>query len=297
MPGLIGSVGERGLNKLDDVRYVQALLQRHQEWLGGKTPPAATGHTDRPTLAAIWAFQKEGASLIPPFQNGLIKPDSFTLARLELPVIARPKHRYFYGSCWFHDEPKFTSADYAAAATSLGCDPAAIKAVAKVETSTKPAWDKVYGLPLILFERHLFSSETKRRFDKEHPDIAHIAPSVPGTYGGSDRQSRRIWRAAVLNEQAALKSASWGTFQILGLNHVAAGYVTVEAFVDAMMTSQHKHLEAFTAFIKADANLLAAIRRQEWTRFARAYNGKREAEHDCHGRLERAFNQAKGAVH
>lgn len=132
MPGLISSVGEGGANKPDDVVYVQALLQRHQVWLGTASPPAATGRYDGPTHAAILAFQAEGASLVRPFLNGLIKPGSFTLARLELPIITRLKHRYFSGSCWFHDDPTFTPADYAAAAATLGCDPAAIQAVAKV---------------------------------------------------------------------------------------------------------------------------------------------------------------------
>lgn len=150
-------------------------------------------------------------------------------------------------------------------------------------------------MPLILFERHLFSRLTRRQFDREHPDIASPAVTSPGNYGRSDLQPLRLRRAAVLDEYAALKSASWGTFQILGINHAAAGYSNVEAFVDGMMTSQRKHLEAFVNFIKADTNLLSSIREQNWTRFARAYNGSGEAKHDYHGRLERAYKTFKGS--
>lgn len=292
MPRLTASVGERGANKSDDVIYVQALLQRHGEWLSGKTPPAATGRMDAPTLAAIWAFQKEGASLVPPFQDGLIKPGSFTLARLELPVIARPKHRFFYGSCWFHNEPKFTPADYAAASAILGCDPAAVQSVAIVETK-RATFDPAFGLPLILLERHKFSKHSHHRFDKDHPDIAHTHQTLKGQYGSTEAQPRRLWRAAMLDEPAALKSASWGMFQILGENHVAAGYATVEAFVDGMMTSPQKHLEAFVRFIGANTNLLASIRSQNWAKFAAGYNGPDYRDNDYDGKLARTFAAAK----
>lgn len=91
-----------------------------------------------------------------------------------------------------------------------------------------------------------------------------------------------------------MKSASYGTFQILGENHVAAGFATVEAFVDAMLRTRADHLLAFVAFVGADRNLNRAIRSHQWATFARGYNGKSYAKNkydtkmaDAYARLSR----------
>lgn len=38
-------------------------------------------------------------------------------------------------------------------------------------------------------------------------------------------------------------SASWGRFQIMGANHVNAGYATVQQFVTAHRASESNHLD------------------------------------------------------
>jgi phage terminase large subunit-like protein len=50
------------------------------------------------------------------------------------------------------------------------------------------------------------------------------------------------WRAA------ALQSASWGMFQIVGMNFAACGFASVEDYVAAMCESEAAQLDAFAAF-------------------------------------------------
>jgi len=159
--------------------------------------------------------------------------------------------------------------DYAAAALALGCEVAAIKAVAAVETGPQGPFES-QGRPTILFERHIFSRLTGGVYDASEPDISNPVPSGYGLYSA---QYSRLIRAAALDADAALKSASWGAFQILGSNFSEAGFGSVEACVAAMRSGVRAHLEAFVKFVAADPVKLKAIRAKDWAGFAERYNG------------------------
>lgn len=289
MPEISAAVGPGAANTPADVRIIQDLLIRHQRWLNGVAAPQATGQFDAATAAAILGFQTDGAALARP--DGRVDPRGFTLSRLNLAAIIGPQHRIFQNLCWGHYGDALTAANYAAAATTLSCEAAAIRAVAETEARDE-AWDSL-GRPIILFERHKFRRWTNGRFDRTHSDISH--PDWGG-YGRSSAQYGRLRRAAMLDESAALKSASWGLFQILGENHVAAGHGTVDAFVTAMMNSQADHLATFVAFVAADANLSRAIRDKDWTTFARRYNGPEYARNDYDGKMRRAYERLSAPV-
>lgn len=100
----------------------------------------------------------------------------------------------------------------------------------------------------------------------------------------------------MLDEPAALKSASWGLFQILGENHAAVGHATVQAFVDAMMLRRSEHLKAFAHFVAANPTMKKAIRDKDWAVFARAYNGPGHATNDYDGRMPRAYERLAPAA-
>lgn len=61
--------------------------------------------------------------------------------------------------------------DYINASKELGCEVAAIKAVAEVESAGSGFLSD--GQPKILFERHYFSRLTGGKFDKSYPDISY----------------------------------------------------------------------------------------------------------------------------
>lgn len=116
---------------------------------------------------------------------------------------------------------------YEDAAKQLKVDVAAIKAVANVETKGS-AFDKE-GRPTILYERHYFHRLTQGKFSKKNPDISN---SASGGYGKFSAQYGKLEKAYKLAPDAALMSASWGRFQIMGANHVSAGYTTAQAVRD-----------------------------------------------------------------
>lgn len=177
-----------------------------------------------------------------------------------------------------------SESDLVAAAEELGVPVAVIKAVCEVEAPR--GGFQANGEPVILFERHLFSRYTHGKWDASQPDISN---PKPGGYGASISQHTRLARAAKLDRQAALKAASWGKFQILGVNHKQAGHKTLQSFINAMYESEAAQLDAFVAFIKADKRLLDALRERDWAAFARVYNGPNYAINRYDEKLAAAY--------
>ena len=100
--------------------------------------------------------------------------------------------------------------------------------------------------------------------------------------------------AAAKDEVAALESASWGLFQIMGFHWKALGYSSVQQFTQSMVASEGGHLEALARFIEANklAKALAACRPgdpESCRAFCKAYNGGGYASHNYHVKLARAL--------
>lgn len=159
--------------------------------------------------------------------------------------------------------------DIADAAKALVVSPAAIWAVCDVESNGNGFLpDK---RPQILFESHQFHSLTQGRFDHTHPGIS-TAEWVHNYGAAGAHQYDRLAEALALDLNAALESASWGRFQIMGSNFAACGFNDVGSYVEAMEISEKAHLDAFDAFCR-HGNLVRFLAIKNWTAFARGYNG------------------------
>src|SRR5690349_16354590 len=108
-----------------------------------------------------------------------------------------------------------TPADYQRAASALGCETAVIRAVDRVESAGSGML--LNGQPEILFEAHIFSRLTGGKYDTSHPHISSRSWNR-SLYKGGAAEHGRLDEAVALNRTAALQSASWGRFQILGSN-------------------------------------------------------------------------------
>lgn len=176
-----------------------------------------------------------------------------------------------------------TAEDFAAVAADLGCEPAAVQAVVEVESGSLGAFG-ADGRPIILYEPHIFSRRTERRYDATHPTISYRtwdASKYPRTQEGRWEQLRQAY---ALSPQDAVASASWGKFQIMGFNHAACGFPDPKSFVADMCRSEAQQLRAFAAFVRAN-NLADELQRKDWEGFAAGYNGSGQVER--YGRLMR----------
>jgi hypothetical protein len=179
-----------------------------------------------------------------------------------------------------------SDANYTSAATKLKVEVEAIRAVANVETKGA-AFDNL-GRPTILFERHYFHRFTAGKFASANPDISNKSA---GGYGKFSVQYQKLERAYKLDPEAALKSASWGKFQIMGANFGSCGFATVYAFVLSAMQSEANHLSAFVSFIESNTTLLTALRAKDWTTFAKNYNGPGYKKNDYDTKMREAYDE------
>lgn len=271
-----GSVGKNGLNTPQDVMTVETMLMRHRSWLSPMPMLLPDANCGPETVDAIRKFQGTAAALHQDDCDGLVTPRGFTIKRLELGNIPFPAHKVFSPICWTRGT-SLSATDYQRAATSLKCEAAAIEAVATQEAGKRGAWDE-YGRPTILYERHKFGANSSHVWDKTHPDISSRYQSTNNAaprdrYGTYSSQFIKLYRAATLDEAEALKSASWGLFQMLGDKFDKSGFKNVSAFVDAMLESESRQLDIFVAYIAGNSSLLKAIQDKSWKRFALLYNG------------------------
>lgn len=180
-------------------------------------------------------------------------------------------------------KPKLTQLDFEMAAAALSVEISAIIAVDKVESRGKGFLES--GEPIILFERHLFKKYTGGKYDLTHPDISGKA----GNYNGD--QHKKLARAAALDREAALKSASWGRFQILGVNHKLAGFDKLQDFINAMYRSEKDQLVAFVNFLK-NTGLDKPLRRLDFREFAKGYNGPGYAKNKYDVKLREEYEKS-----
>lgn len=164
----------------------------------------------------------------------------------------------------------FSSAKAAQIAQTLNCEPASVLAVADVESGGRK--DLPDGRPQILFEAHWFGKLTGYRYNMAHPRISSYEWNRSLYVGGAGEYDR-LAEAMRLDVNAALQSASWGLFQIMGFNYRACGFATVQEFVDAIKGDDDADMVAFINFVRANGQMLQALRTKDWRTFARLYNG------------------------
>ncbi|WP_285430034.1 N-acetylmuramidase family protein [Pseudomonas sp. fls2-241-R2A-110] len=194
------------------------------------------------------------------------------------------------------------NADLVNAAQRLDVPLAAIYAVNEIESKGRGFFD--IGKPVILFERHIMyrrlstvrhegdnHADLKRRADQlaaAHPAI--VNPQAGGYVGGI-AEHQRLGSARVLSDIAALESASWGAFQIMGLHWERLGFARVQDFVVAMSADESKQFDAFVRFIETDPALYKALKTRKWAEFARLYNGPDYQRNLYDIKLQRAYER------
>lgn len=169
-----------------------------------------------------------------------------------------------------------TENNFKAAAITLGCDVATIKAVNEVEA--RGAGFLPNGKIKILFEPHIFWQQLQKvarikptAFLPKHSDILY-PKWTRGKYGKESEQHGRLSRASLINKEAAYLSASWGAFQVMGFNFKKCGFKSVFDMVTEFEKGEYEQLVGFINYVKHD-KLDDELRTKNWASFARQYNG------------------------
>ena len=160
-------------------------------------------------------------------------------------------------------------------------DPYFAYAVAMIESNGRGYRNN--GFPIIRFEKHVFIKYLKK--NKTTQQLIRKAENIRGS--GWD-----AYQAALkIDSTYAKLSTSFGMFQIMGFNHAVVGYETIDEFVTAMEESVEKQILAFCIFVMSK-HLQIAIKQQNFTDFARLYNGPKYYLNDYDTKLEAAYKIA-----
>ncbi|MFL0682965.1 putative peptidoglycan binding protein [Algoriphagus aquaeductus] len=175
----------------------------------------------------------------------------------------------------------------------------AVKAVNEVESSGKGFL--IDGKPKILFEGHIFWKQLQERgFNPNlisNPSNSDVLYSrwTKSHYIGGPREYDRLEKAASLLpdpkvREAALASASWGSYQIMGFHAKKLGYASVQEFVDQMYIHERNQLEAFGRYITV-FGCIQHLKAKNWAKFAHCYNGPAYAQNKYDIKLENAYRK------
>ncbi|SFB30761.1 N-acetylmuramidase domain-containing protein [Azotobacter beijerinckii] len=195
--------------------------------------------------------------------------------------------------------------DLEQAAERLGLPLASVLAVNRVESKGEGFLPN--GKPAILFERHVMRERllehryvlpglaspeaTVESLETRYPGLVNTRP---GGYAGGVAEHQRLASARQIHDTAALESASWGLFQIMGYHWQRLGYARVQEFAHAMAESEARQLEAFVRFVEADPALHKALQGRRWAEFAKRYNGPAYGKNLYDVKLARAYAQFAG---
>ncbi|WP_395173937.1 N-acetylmuramidase domain-containing protein [Roseibium alexandrii] len=184
----------------------------------------------------------------------------------------------------------------ARAAAHIGCAEAVLKAILKVE-SGGDAYD-AHGRLIILPEKHIFWRYLPKGLRAKAAALGLAAPkwlraNYKGLGGiGSDRRWDRLQKMGALHEEAALKSASYGSAQIMGFNHKICGFSTVTEFVLALAEKEEAQIDAFLKFL-LNCGLAEELRAKNFRAIARRYNGPGQVSYYA-GLMEKAYRDLGG---
>ncbi|HAG18309.1 MAG TPA: peptidoglycan-binding protein [Pseudomonas sp.] len=188
--------------------------------------------------------------------------------------------------------------DLQQAADRLGVPLASVMAVNQVESRGEGFASN--GRPVILFERHVMferllaygvGAAQADALAAKHPALIN---RKSGGYIGGTAEHQRLAQAQQIHAAAALESASWGLFQIMGYHWQRLGYLDAQHFADTMALSEAAQLDAFVTFIETDPALHKALKGKKWAEFARCYNGPAYARNLYDVKLARAYAQFAG---
>lgn len=157
--------------------------------------------------------------------------------------------------------------DYMLAGLRLGVDPAAIKAIAYIESNGVGFYD---------------NGNVKLRLE----------PQFLSRYQNVPRYFTTFSSAYAYDPKAAILSTSFGLFQVMGFNYKSAGFNSPEAYYSAVKRSAIAQLNAFVGFIETN-NLAQYLRSKNWAAFAYRYNGPGYKVNNYDTKLETYYNKFK----
>lgn len=233
--------------------------------------------------AAVKQFQRNNNLVV----DGIVGPKTWQKLYEKCPQVIQ------------QNDKLLSEADLIDFANYFGLELALVKAVNEIESGGKGFL--INGKPVILFEGHVFWRELQKRginprmhATESNRDVLYETWTRNYYLGGIREYDRLNKAIGILNtasaKEAALSSASWGAFQIMGFHAKSLGYPSVDDFVAKMNLHEREHLHAFGQFLKVNG-LIPLLAEKQWADFAERYNGKNYKINQYDIKLEKAYQK------
>lgn len=195
------------------------------------------------------------------------------------------RERIYYETAWPVLTERIPPSEHKRAADALSIHPAAPRATSIVETRDRPFFD---GIPIVRLETHHWrkrrqATKSAMRFDKVK------------NWRDLYRRWERFRDMADLQFGPAVKSHSFGAFQIMGFNHHLCGFESPFAFLEAMKTVEGQ-VTAFIRFVQANPPLHRAMAEQDAHAVGLHYNGRNYRKNNYHAKWAAALEASYAVV-
>lgn len=197
---------------------------------------------------------------------------------------------------------KITEAHYEKLAADLNVEKEVLKAVAIVESKGEWFVNDEAGRrrAKILLERHKMYRHLRRKISQER--LSSLVRQYPrviypeyGEYGSEREQFRKLEIAKSIDETAAIKSCSWGEFQVLGEYFKNGGYSTPQELEIAMNQFSLQQFLYFQSYLKiTKPQVVKNMRVKNWGKIAFYYNGSDYKRNAYDAKMECEYERLKG---
>ncbi|RRJ87373.1 DUF3380 domain-containing protein [Paenimyroides tangerinum] len=187
----------------------------------------------------------------------------------------------------------------------IGVEAKVFKAVAIVESGGRKSFLDFNGeqKAKILYERHymyrfLKAFKTKEELENlknSSPDLVHNVGTYKdpnAIYGTEKEQFKKIYEAKKIDNDSAIKSCSWGKFQVMGkyYNYL---YESPAEMEEAMNMCEVQHFAYFKVYLKdvVGSAIITAMKNKNWAKIAELYNGPDYAVKKYHINMDKEYNK------
>ena len=183
--------------------------------------------------------------------------------------------------------------EIARVATEFGLEPAALLAIAEVESGGR-TFAVVNGRrePLIRFEEHYFDRLLSGQ-KRAQARAQHLASPKAGAIANPASQAAR-WRlveqASQIDRKAALESVSWGLGQVMGSHWEWLGFAGIDEFVFQARGGAAGQARLMAGYLEK-SGLTKALAAHDWEVVARGYNGPGYRKASYHLKLAAAYRR------
>jgi peptidoglycan hydrolase-like protein with peptidoglycan-binding domain len=183
------------------------------------------------------------------------------------------------------------------AANANGIEPAALLAIAEVETSGA-TFEHDGRTPQLLYERHIAWRQSSKVSRVLQSAFAAAGLAIPKwsrstqykDQGSSEKRLALIGKARGLSAEVANASASWGIGQTMGFLYRELGFASACAMVDHMTGSLAGQIDCMIGELK-NKHLIQHLNAHNWPHVALIYNGEGYAANRYDTRLADAHKR------